>query len=85
MKLMQMKYHDEFSILGIISKISSMAIFSKYLALLTLHAAVLCLGKHLYSLAHAASGYQRVLQENRKLYNIVQDLKGKWTCEKSLV
>ncbi|XP_057540165.1 kinesin-like protein KIN-14I isoform X1 [Amaranthus tricolor] len=48
MKLMQMKYHDEFSILG----------------------------KHLYSLAHAASGYQRVLQENRKLYNIVQDLKG---------
>ncbi|CAN0914117.1 Kinesin-like protein KIN-14G [Linum grandiflorum] len=34
------------------------------------------LGKHLYSLAHAASGYQRVLQENRKLYNQVQDLKG---------
>ncbi|CAI0459753.1 unnamed protein product [Linum tenue] len=34
------------------------------------------LGKHLYSLAHAASGYQRVLEENRKLYNQVQDLKG---------
>ncbi|CAA0834665.1 P-loop nucleoside triphosphate hydrolases superfamily protein with CH (Calponin Homology) domain [Striga hermonthica] len=34
------------------------------------------LGKHLKSLAHAASGYQKVLEENRKLYNQVQDLKG---------
>ncbi|KAL5565949.1 hypothetical protein UlMin_029113, partial [Ulmus minor] len=34
------------------------------------------LGKHLLSLAYAASGYQRVLEENRKLYNQVQDLKG---------
>lgn len=34
------------------------------------------LGDHLHSLAHAASGYQRVLEENRKLYNQVQDLKG---------
>ncbi|WVZ08005.1 hypothetical protein V8G54_021351 [Vigna mungo] len=28
------------------------------------------------NLAHAASGYHRVLEENRKLYNQVQDLKG---------
>lgn len=34
------------------------------------------IGKHLHGLAHAASGYQRVLEENRKLYNQVQDLKG---------
>ncbi|KAF5746715.1 kinesin-4-like [Tripterygium wilfordii] len=34
------------------------------------------LGKHLRGLAHAASGYQKVLEENRKLYNQVQDLKG---------
>ncbi|GAB4855623.1 hypothetical protein Ancab_024244 [Ancistrocladus abbreviatus] len=34
------------------------------------------LGKHLYTLAHAASGYRKVLEENRKLYNQVQDLKG---------
>ncbi|KAA8545221.1 hypothetical protein F0562_020005 [Nyssa sinensis] len=34
------------------------------------------LGKHLHGLAHAASGYQKVLEENRKLYNQVQDLKG---------
>ncbi|KAJ0976380.1 hypothetical protein J5N97_018345 [Dioscorea zingiberensis] len=34
------------------------------------------LGKHLYSLSHAASGYHKVLEENRKLYNQVQDLKG---------
>ncbi|KAG8649634.1 hypothetical protein MANES_08G113800v8 [Manihot esculenta] len=34
------------------------------------------LGKHLHGLAHAASGYQRVLEENHKLYNQVQDLKG---------
>ncbi|XP_021898893.1 kinesin-like protein KIN-14G [Carica papaya] len=34
------------------------------------------LGKHLHGLAHAATGYRRVLEENRKLYNQVQDLKG---------
>ncbi|XP_008807759.2 LOW QUALITY PROTEIN: kinesin-like protein KIN-14F [Phoenix dactylifera] len=34
------------------------------------------LGKHLLSVAHAASGYHKVLEENRKLYNQVQDLKG---------
>ncbi|CAN8255770.1 unnamed protein product [Cochlearia groenlandica] len=34
------------------------------------------LGKHLNGLAYAATGYKRVLEENRKLYNVVQDLKG---------
>ncbi|XP_011087452.1 kinesin-like protein KIN-14I [Sesamum indicum] len=34
------------------------------------------LGKHLNGLVSAASGYQKVLEENRKLYNQVQDLKG---------
>ncbi|CAN8314478.1 unnamed protein product [Cochlearia groenlandica] len=34
------------------------------------------LGMHINGLAHAASGYHRVLEENRKLYNQVQDLKG---------
>lgn len=34
-------------------------------------------GIHIHGLAHAASGYHRVLEENRKLYNQVQDLKGK--------
>ncbi|XP_047174609.1 kinesin-like protein KIN-14I [Vigna umbellata] len=34
------------------------------------------LGMHVHGLAHAASGYHRVLEENRKLYNQVQDLKG---------
>ncbi|KAL8545501.1 hypothetical protein ACS0TY_005593 [Phlomoides rotata] len=34
------------------------------------------LGKHLNVLATAASRYQKVLVENRKLYNQVQDLKG---------
>ncbi|KAH0469969.1 hypothetical protein IEQ34_001527 [Dendrobium chrysotoxum] len=33
-------------------------------------------GKHMHSLANAASGYHKVLAENRKLYNQVQDLKG---------
>lgn len=33
-------------------------------------------GMHIHGLAHAASGYHRVLKENRKLYNQVQDLKG---------
>ncbi|XP_059437772.1 kinesin-like protein KIN-14I [Corylus avellana] len=34
------------------------------------------LGKHLHGLANAASKYKSVLEENRKLYNQVQDLKG---------
>lgn len=32
--------------------------------------------KHLNSLAQSASGYHKVLAENRKLYNQVQDIKG---------
>ncbi|XWS57460.1 hypothetical protein CRYUN_Cryun09bG0175800 [Craigia yunnanensis] len=43
---------------------------------MTYHEEVIDLGKHLHSLAYAESGYQRVLEENRKLYNQVQDLKG---------
>lgn len=38
---------------------------------------VLVIGKHLNVLANAASRYQKVLVENRKLYNQVQDLKGR--------
>ena len=34
-------------------------------------------GSHVYGLAQAASGYHKVLEENRELYNEVQDLKGK--------
>ncbi|KAI4301733.1 hypothetical protein L6164_034980 [Bauhinia variegata] len=36
----------------------------------------ICLGKHMRVLASTASGYHKVLEENRKLYNQVQDLKG---------
>ncbi|KAF2552408.1 hypothetical protein F2Q68_00036663 [Brassica cretica] len=39
------------------------------------------LGTHLNGLAYAATGYKRVLEENRKLYNLVQDLKGNFTPE----
>ncbi|GAA0148903.1 microtubule binding motor protein [Lithospermum erythrorhizon] len=34
------------------------------------------LGEHLHGLTHAAQGYKKLLEENRKLYNLVQDLKG---------
>ncbi|XP_065007115.1 kinesin-like protein KIN-14P [Musa acuminata AAA Group] len=34
------------------------------------------LGKHMRILAHAVQGYHKILEENRKLYNQVQDLKG---------
>ncbi|XP_019053555.1 PREDICTED: kinesin-like protein KIN-14G isoform X2 [Nelumbo nucifera] len=34
------------------------------------------LGKYIHNLAHAASRYHKVLEENRKLYNQLQDLKG---------
>jgi kinesin family protein C2/C3 len=33
-------------------------------------------GKHLQILSNAASGYHKVLEDNRKLYNQIQDLKG---------
>uniref|UniRef100_A0A0D9XV81 Kinesin motor domain-containing protein n=1 Tax=Leersia perrieri TaxID=77586 RepID=A0A0D9XV81_9ORYZ len=33
------------------------------------------LGKQLHILSHAASGYHKVLEENRKLYNQIQDLR----------
>ncbi|KAL8106040.1 hypothetical protein AgCh_029729 [Apium graveolens] len=36
------------------------------------------LGLHIHGLAHAASEYHKVLLENRKLYNQVQDLKGEY-------
>ncbi|KAL6653723.1 hypothetical protein ACP70R_008647 [Stipagrostis hirtigluma subsp. patula] len=34
------------------------------------------LGDHLRIVSHAASGYRKVVEENRKLYNQIQDLKG---------
>ncbi|KAI7726568.1 hypothetical protein M8C21_015619, partial [Ambrosia artemisiifolia] len=34
------------------------------------------LGKHVDTICQAAAGYKKVLEENRKLYNQVQDLKG---------
>ncbi|KAG6590477.1 Kinesin-like protein KIN-14I, partial [Cucurbita argyrosperma subsp. sororia] len=34
------------------------------------------IGKRMHSVAYAASEYRRVVEENRKLYNQVQDLKG---------
>nr|XP_043619499.1 kinesin-like protein KIN-14I isoform X2 [Erigeron canadensis] len=40
------------------------------------HEEIQNLGLHIHGLASAASGYHRVLEENRKLYNQVQDLKG---------
>ncbi|XP_052187688.1 kinesin-like protein KIN-14I isoform X2 [Diospyros lotus] len=40
------------------------------------HEDVYNIGGHIHGLAHAASGYHKVLEENRKLYNQVQDLKG---------
>ncbi|CAA0828237.1 P-loop nucleoside triphosphate hydrolases superfamily protein with CH (Calponin Homology) domain [Striga hermonthica] len=43
---------------------------------LKFHEEVNNLGIHIHGLAHAASSYHRVLEENRKLYNKVQDLKG---------
>ena len=41
-------------------------------------------GTHLNGLAYAATGYKRVLEENRKLYNLVQDLKGNFTEQNDL-
>lgn len=34
----------------------------------------------MYTISNAASGYHKVLEENRKLYNQIQDLKGIILC-----
>jgi archaellum component FlaF (FlaF/FlaG flagellin family) len=34
------------------------------------------IGNHLHIISHAASGYHKVQEENRKLYNQIQDLRG---------
>lgn len=85
---MQMKFHEEFHNLGRIQEricslfISICISFFKgywkenkiFVSFEFVHFFV---GMHIHGLAHAASGYHRVLEENRKLYNQVQDLKGK--------
>ncbi|KAJ6710541.1 P-LOOP NUCLEOSIDE TRIPHOSPHATE HYDROLASE SUPERFAMILY PROTEIN [Salix koriyanagi] len=68
MHFMQMKFHEEFNSLGRYSK-KKFDYFFIYKLLF--FGACTSMG-----LAHAASGYHKVLEENRKLYNQVQDLKG---------
>lgn len=73
---MQMKYSEEFSKLG---KSGIWLTCIKLIKIqITCSQLGICFmaGKHVYGLAHAASGYHKVLEENRKLYNQVQDLKG---------
>lgn len=75
MELMKSQYSEDFSNLGNISHLClywSLDIVKPTLMAIFL----LIIGKHMQILAHAASGYHKVLEENRKLYNHVQDLKG---------
>lgn len=75
LSLLQMKYQQEFASLGENNPIVLLTIFIAETKLLFRF--YLVLGEHLRGLACAATGYQRVLEENRKLYNQVQELKGK--------
>ena len=87
MNFMQMKFHEEFHNLGRIQEVIcsfSISIFFSFLGLwdenkffVSFEFVHFFVGIHIHGLAHAASGYHRVLEENRKLYNQVQDLKGK--------
>lgn len=88
MNFMQMKFHEEFHNLGRIGEVIcsfSISIFFSFLGVLgwkwiffvSFEFVHFFVGIHIHGLAHAASGYHRVLEENRKLYNQVQDLKGK--------
>lgn len=77
---LQMKYQQEFASLGENNNpIDTIVLFYNLYCKKTncYFVFYLVLGEHLRGLAYAATGYQRVLEENRKLYNQVQDLKGK--------
>lgn len=86
MQFMQMKFHEEFSNLGENSKVNCYFCillcfqhiqgFQKYRNSKIWPSIFIFAAVHIHSLAHAASGYHRVLEENRKLYNQVQDLRG---------
>lgn len=71
MKFIQMKYFEECNYLGMLNQ-ERYILNMNHLA----NIAFSVTGKYLHSLAHAATGYHKVLEENRKLYNQVQDLKG---------
>ncbi|CAH8357907.1 unnamed protein product [Eruca vesicaria subsp. sativa] len=73
LSLLQMKYQQEFTSLGDQNSPIDTICFNSIMIIETF---LLVLGEHLRGLAYAATGYQRVLEENRKLYNQVQDLKG---------
>lgn len=82
MQLLQMKYQEDFFHLGAKSDhVLAMFLFRLQCSINEYY--LIChpfgfghTGKHLNGLAYAATGYKRVLEENRKLYNLVQDLKG---------
>lgn len=76
-QFLQTNYQEEFNKLGTYFKklVRFLWVFRGGIAHLILISYLI--GKHLHGLAHAATSYQRVLEENRKLYNQVQDLKGK--------
>lgn len=84
MQLLQMKYQEDFFHLGVNSDhVLAMSLFRPQCSIsknIMCHCFGFChTGKHLNGLAYAATGYKRVLEENRKLYNLVQDLKGNLT------
>lgn len=77
MQFIQMKYSEELCNLGNILTSCVIAVdYYQSLNICHLIKFTFLTGRHLHSLAYAASGYHRVLEENRKLYNQVQDLRG---------
>ncbi|CAL0316480.1 unnamed protein product [Lupinus luteus] len=80
MQFIQMKFHEEFSNLGniLLRVCGYLKIFTTLFNMLASYITSLFFlqGMHINGLAHVASGYHSVLEENRKLYNQVQDLKG---------
>lgn len=88
LSLLQMKYQQEFTSLGENIPCNKIWTYTQsyltvpdmvivYFHIINCYIVLFGLGEHLHGLAYAATGYQRVLEENRKLYNQVQDLKGK--------
>lgn len=76
MEQLRLQYSEEFAKLGNIQFYlrSSFLSSQKYLIYPFFYHVVK--GKHFYTLSNAASSYHKVLEENRKLYNQIQDLKG---------
>lgn len=75
-QVLQHKYEEDIIYLSTYTALKNPTFLTKLFYILANYC-IPIIGKHLLGLASAASGYQKIFEENRKLYNQLQDMKGK--------